>query len=226
EVLFPDVDLAVEKGAVGQDHSAAFHFETERGSYPGDTAVLYDDFPDHVLPEVDVGVAFQCQAPLLSELHPIVLGAGTPHGRAFGSVEHPELDHGFVGDDPGHSTQGVDFAHDLALRYPAHGRVAVHLPNGGHVHGDQHHARSHGGCGPCSLTAGMAPTDYYNVIFRKHLFHSRVVHKFFHNSTSAEGDAGHPFRVSRGTNNKPYRCRFHVELWPEAQHLLQGSKDR
>src|SRR5690606_35558217 len=94
KVLFADMDFPIEEGAIGQNDRFSRNFQPERGAYAHDSAVLNQNFAGHVLPEVDIRIAFKGKAPLLGEGDPVVLGTGTPHGRAFGSIEHAELDHG------------------------------------------------------------------------------------------------------------------------------------
>jgi hypothetical protein len=57
----------------------------------------------------------------------IALCAGSPDGRAFTAVQHPELDHREIGGSPHDSAERIDLADDSAFCNSANGRVARHL---------------------------------------------------------------------------------------------------
>ncbi len=50
-----------------------------------------------------------------------------PDGRAFGAVEHAELNAGGIGGEAHQSAEGVDFADHLPLGQSADGGIAGHL---------------------------------------------------------------------------------------------------
>ena len=90
------------------------------------------------------------------------LGAGGLDGRAFGAVEHAELDAGGVDGVAHEAAEGVDFADHLALGQAADGGIAGHAADGQGVHGDHRHSAAVAedvGGGPGGLRAGMAAAD-------------------------------------------------------------------
>jgi hypothetical protein len=141
--------------------------------------VFDDESGHHVLPEIDIGSLFQFEAPFLGEPHPVALGAGAPHCGAFGAVEHPELDHGFVGDNAGVSTHGIDLTNKLSFGDTTHGGVAGHLCNGSHVHGHEQNAASHIGGGGGGFASGMPGTHHNHIIFWKHLISVFLVYPHY-----------------------------------------------
>src|SRR5690606_36150998 len=80
----------------------------------------------------------------------------------------PELDHGVVRDYAGVSVHGIDLANDLTFGDSSDCRIAGHLGDRIHIHGDEHHGGSHIGCSYCSFTSGMSGSDHDDVIFWKH----------------------------------------------------------
>jgi hypothetical protein len=57
----------------------------------------------------------------------------------------------------------------LSFRYTAHGRIARHLGDGLHIHGNQENRRSHVCSSSSSFTPGMTGTYYNNIVFFKHV---------------------------------------------------------
>jgi hypothetical protein len=58
----------------------------------------------------------------------------------------------------------IDLADDLAFADTSHGRIATHLGNDAHVHGDQQNGASHGSGGRCGFATGVTGTNYYDII--------------------------------------------------------------
>ena len=127
EVDLSDVYSAVEEGAGGEDDFTGAKGLALLGDDASRVVIFHEDGGDEVLSEVEVGLVFEQLFPEEGELLFVALGSGAPHGRSFGTVEHTELDHGVVGDDAGHSAQGVDLADDLSFGDAADSGIARHL---------------------------------------------------------------------------------------------------
>ena len=126
--------------------------------------VLDDQGRDHVLPQVDVGVGLQGHSPFIGKGVSIVLCPGRPHGRAFRTVQHPELNGASVRNAAAHAAKSVHLSKDLAFGNTTHGWIAAHRPNGGQVHSDEQDFAAHLRCGVSGFVAGVSAPDYEDVI--------------------------------------------------------------
>ena len=72
----------------------------------------------------------------------IALGAGTPHCRPLGLVQHPELQGRLVGNYSAESAERVDLPDNLPLGYSAYRRIAGHLGKREFVHCQQEDGRT------------------------------------------------------------------------------------
>ena len=91
------------------------------------------------------------------------LGAGTAHCRAFGAVEHAELDAGGVSDPPHQPVERVDLPHQLALAEPANRGIAGHFADCLTVLGHERGARAKTRSRSRSLAAGVPAADHNDV---------------------------------------------------------------
>ena len=124
ELFLADVHQAVEESSVGEDHGLGADLHAELG-LDTDATPLFGQKPhDAVLPEVEVGCRFEHLTPSLGEEVAVVLGAGAPHGRSFGLVQHAELDGAAVGHQARVAAEGVHLTYDLTLGDATHGGVA------------------------------------------------------------------------------------------------------
>ena len=57
------------------------------------------------------------------------LGARSPDCRAFGAIQHPELNRGAIGSAAHQPAEDVDLADDGTLRDTTDGGIAGHLPD-------------------------------------------------------------------------------------------------
>ena len=164
-LLAADVQQSVEKSAGGDDDTLRPDLHAPDGTDADSLTILYEQFVDLVLPNVEIGSGVKTLTPFPNEFPPVALGTRTPHGGTLGAVEHAELDGGGIGDDAHLSAQRVDFTNNLSLGYPADGRVATHLGDFVHVHGDEQRRGAHVGRGCGGLASGMATSHHHNVVF-------------------------------------------------------------
>ena len=93
------------------------------------------------------------------------------HGRAFGPVEHPKLNAGFV-DDPSHFTaEGVDLADDLAFCDTSDRRITAHGCDHVTAHRQQSGLRAETSRRQGGFAAGMACADYHHIKIVDHIAH-------------------------------------------------------
>jgi hypothetical protein len=111
---------------------------------------------------------FQHFPPGGGKQHAVALGARTPHGWTLASVQHAKLDHAFIGNDPGVSAKCIYFPDDLAFGYTAHGRIAAHLGDRLHIHGDKKDSGTQVGGSSGGFTTGMSGAYNDDIIFGKH----------------------------------------------------------
>ena len=164
ELLFSDVHDAVEKGAIREYHGSGVN-GIPQSSGDSDATIAFDDQPrHHILVEVEVGGLFKSQSPSFRKSHAVVLGAWAPHGGAFRSIEHSELDGAFIADEARVSTEGIDFTYDLAFCDTAHCGVTRHLAYYPHVHGDEEGRGAQVGGGGSGFVACMAGADDNDVV--------------------------------------------------------------
>ena len=136
-MLFPDVYQTVQESAISEDDSLAFDVSTHHGFDPFHLVAINEQAQHSILPKIDIGCLLQHAAPFSRKHHLVALASGTPHGRTFRLVEHPELDHGAVGNDARITTHRIDFADDLTLGNTAHSGVARHGGKQPQVHCDE-----------------------------------------------------------------------------------------
>ena len=97
----------------------------------------------------------------------VALGARGPDGRAFFSVEHPELETGHAGVLAHFPAQGVDFTGQVAFGEAADGWIAGHLADSVGVDGEKQGLAAHASRSKGCLDPGVARTDNdYVVGFR------------------------------------------------------------
>jgi hypothetical protein len=91
------MDEAAQEGAGGEDHRAGREAPPIAGDDAGDGAVLDDEVLDRGLDHLEAGAGRDRGLHGLAVELAVGLGAGALNGGAFASVQHPELDAGFVG---------------------------------------------------------------------------------------------------------------------------------
>ena len=166
------VHQSVQERAGGHHHAACPEGDAEGRDHARNPAILDDEAVDRILPHIQPGSVLEYAAPSQRECHAVGLSAGAPHGRTLGSVEHPELYRGPVGDYARHAAEGVDLAHYLPFCDATHGGVAAHMGNLVHVDGDEQGRRAEACRGVCRLAAGVSGSDHNHVIIEEHIFWS------------------------------------------------------
>ena len=178
--MVPDVHQSIEECACGDDDSLGAYLHAPYRLHTDGLSVLHYELLGLVLPDVEVRCAVDDASPFPYKLFSVTLGAGRPHGRSFTFVEHPELDSGGIGDEGHLSAKGVDLPHDLTFGNASHGRVATHLRNLVHVHGDEQCPGSDVCRRARRFAARVASTNHYHIVFKIHVlvFSAKVRNKF------------------------------------------------
>mgnify|MGYP003313098082 CR=1 FL=1 len=151
-------------------------FATHIGHHTFHPVALKKQTDNGILPEVEIRCFFQHAAPFGRKHHLVALATRTPHGRSFRLIQHPELNHGAVGDNARITAQSINFAHNLTLGNAAHGRIARHGSEQTQVHGDEQNLIAQ----ICGSSSGLATCmagshHYYIILFKNHL--TRVSHE-------------------------------------------------
>ena len=120
------------------------------------------------LPYMKVGLVLQYIAPCPYELGTVALGAWAPHGGAFGAVKYAELYGGSVSDESHMAAKSIYLSDNLSFSYTSDGRIAAHLPNLVHIHGNETGLGTHLSSGSSGLATRVACTDHNNVILKVH----------------------------------------------------------
>ena len=134
-----DMDQPIQEGTIGQDDRLGVDITPHEGMHTTDL-VAFEKQPVHpVLPKIEIRHLFQLMAPFGGKKHLVALAARTPHGGTLALVEHTELDHRLVRDNPRIPTHRIDLPNDLAFGNTAHGRIARHRGKQAKIHGHQQH---------------------------------------------------------------------------------------
>ena len=120
-----------------------------------------DDFG---LADVQAGLSLEHFAHLDAVELLVALRARTPHGRAARCVQQAKLDADRIGDLAHDAAQSVHFAHQVALGHSADGRIAAHLRDEVHVHGDERSLQAHARGGHGRLATGMAGAHHDHIV--------------------------------------------------------------
>ena len=105
---------------------------------------------------MEAGLGFEHLAHLDAIELLVALRAGAPDGGAARGIQQAKLDADGIGDFAHDAAERIDFADEVALGHAADGRIAAHLRDEVHVHGDergfQAHARRGHGCFAAGVT--------------------------------------------------------------------------
>ena len=138
------------------------------GAYTTYAPVFYDEFVYHILPNEQIVGILNNTSPTVYKACTVTLSAWAPHCRSFTSVQHAELDGGFVRYYSHLSTQSIYLANDLPFGYSSYSRVTTHLGDLIHVHCYQQRFRSQISRRRRRFTACMSGTYYNYVIIKSH----------------------------------------------------------
>jgi hypothetical protein len=94
----------------------------------------------------------------------VALRSGTPYRGSARGIQQAELDTNGIGHLAHDAAECVYFANEVTLSHAAHGRIAAHLGNQVHVHGDEgglepKACRGHGRLATC-----VACTDHGHIV--------------------------------------------------------------
>jgi hypothetical protein len=130
---------------------------------------LLDNQPHHLsLTDVQPRLAFEHFAHLHTVELLVALRPRTPHRRPARSVQQPELNPHGVGHFAHHAAQRVHLADQMAFGHAADSRIATHLRNQVHVHGDERRLQAHARGRHRRLAPGVARANHHHIVlFRK-----------------------------------------------------------
>ena len=160
---------SVQEGTSCHDHAFGIEFCTPDGTDTNSRLILNDEFISLILPDFKILRFIKSSTPFPDELPSVALGTGTPYGRSFTNVQHPELDGSGIRHETHLTSQGIDLAHNLPLGNTTNGRVARHLGNLVHVHRHQTGLSTHVGAGTGCLATCMSASDDNHIIFQYHI---------------------------------------------------------
>ncbi len=121
------MQLAVQKGAAGQDEGLAVKAVAKTRAQTADPAVLQQYLAGLGLVHKEVFLQFEAQLHAILIDGAVALRARRLGGGALGGVEHPELYAAGVGVQRHFAAQSVDLAYQLSLGNAAYGGIAGHL---------------------------------------------------------------------------------------------------
>ena len=99
----------------------------------------------------------------------IRLYPGPPHSRAFAAIEHATMDCGSVGGARHKAIKYIEFAYEMAFAHSTNGWVAAHLTSITSTEAKKRRSRSGAGGSGSGFTAGMACTDYDDIVHRSQI---------------------------------------------------------
>ena len=151
---------ATAKERAGRDNNAAgTKAPALHRFHTGKFIALEDQSGDGALDCPEAGVLLQ-QRPNRSAIEAaIALRPGSPHGRTFATVQHPELDHREIGGASHDATHRVNLSDDRSFRHAAYRRIARHLPDSLERAGDQANAAAQARSRDGRFGTGMTGTD-------------------------------------------------------------------
>jgi hypothetical protein len=162
------MEQTVEEGTCGDYDTFGMEGDAPYRVYTDDFVVLYKQFVNGVLPNVEIGDVVKYLAPSPDKLLAVALGTGTPHGGTLRAIEHAELNGRAVSDDSRVSTECVNLSHYLPFGNTTDGGVATHLPNLVHVHRDEASLRTHIGRCCCRFASRVSGTNHNDVVEKFH----------------------------------------------------------
>ncbi|KAF5042605.1 hypothetical protein DSECCO2_510840 [anaerobic digester metagenome] len=144
--------------------------QPETGCHAADNIVFHFNAGSIIAPQMQAGSVFNNCFPLNAELNAVVLRAWAPHGRTFRTVEHAELNHGFVSHNAREATDCIYFPDYLTFSNTANGRIARHARKSGQVLRNQQYLRAQIGSRSGSFASGMTSADDNYIVILKN-FH-------------------------------------------------------
>ena len=149
------MDFAIQKSTRRQHHSSGLKLQADLRNRTAHSITFQQQIFNRLLENTQIGLVLETRSNGLAVQNTVCLRTGSPHSRAFGTVQNTELNPSFVGSD-GHCTaQSIHLFDQMALTNTTNRRVTRHLPKCFDVVGQQQgFASSARGC-KCSLGACM-----------------------------------------------------------------------
>ncbi len=161
--------LALDPGPIDAAHhgagaeAASVSRHDARGARP-----VREQTSDHSLRELEPRELLEQRPHGAAVQRPVALRSRRPDGGTLRTVEHTELDRRAIGRPTHDAAEGIDLAHHGALRDPADGGIAGHLPNRVEVGGQEEDAGTEAGSHHRSLRSCMAGSHHDHVIVDSH----------------------------------------------------------
>ena len=163
------VHEAIQECACCDDYASGQDGYSQIRAYSRYLPVVGEEFFHLILPDAQILRVLQYFPPCPDKLSSVTLGAWAPHGRSLASVEQAKLYGSPVCHLTGVSAQGIHLSYDLSFCYSSYGRVATHLGNLVHVHGDETSFGPHACAGTCCFASGMSTSHYHHIKFHFHI---------------------------------------------------------
>ena len=157
------MDQAIQKGACGEHDRPAAKAQTQLRDGAGHPIALDDQVVNRLLKNPQVRLILQAGANGLPVEHPIRLGAGGSHRRAFARIEDAELDTGLIGGSSHRAAQRVDLFDEMTLADTPDRGVTGHLAEGFHAVRQQQGGSTHAGTGQGGLGACMTAANHDDI---------------------------------------------------------------
>ncbi len=155
---------AVQKRSRRNDDGAAGDSASVHEMYPAYAPVLDHESGHFGLLDMEVRFALE------NLFHPnpvllfVALSSRRPDGWAAAGIEQSKLDTDGVRDLTHDPAQRIDLPHQVALRDPPHGRIAVNLGDEVRDHGDHRRPHPEAGASARRFAAGVPSTNNYDVV--------------------------------------------------------------
>ena len=157
-------DAPAEERPGGDDHRPGRQLGVTPDANPGDPVTANDEFFDRPLDQIEAVLRLEESFPNSLVAGSVGLGAADLHRRALARVEHPDVDHRFVGGAGHRAAERVDLADELRLARPADRWIARHRSDLVERHRDQGGRSAELGGGQRRLAAGVTGSDDDDVV--------------------------------------------------------------
>ena len=147
------------------------------------------------------------------------------HGRAFPSVQQPELNARHIGSAAHDAIHRINFTHKMAFAQTANRRIARHHPDSRSFHRDKRCPRSH----PCRRRSRFCTRMSTSNDDDVKMFHVKHPHfpmqKLEKISSSRSSTSTRPIKLSKDANRLPQRFRRQLNsIWPSFYFTLRSGQ--
>ena len=135
-----------------------------------DTEINNQQIINRLLKQAKILLVFQPRTDRLLVKNAVGLRASSPHSVTFAGIQDAEMDAALVGRHSHRAAQRINLFNQMALAYPAYGRVAGHLSERLDIMGNQQSLATRTRAGQRGLSSSMAATHH------NHIEYIRKVH--------------------------------------------------